>query len=154
MANQEIRKACVELIERAEVVFLTTIDSKGYPQTRALLNLRNKKQFPKLIPFQEGQDEFTVYFSTNMPSQKISQIRDNPKISAYFCDARIFHGLMLGGEIEIITDPAIKHAIWHDDWTMYYPDGVDGAEYGILRLRPTVARGWYQMNKFEINLKP
>lgn len=153
MNDPEIRKACVDLIERAEVVFLTTIDGQGYPQTRAMLNLRNKKQFPKLIPFQEGQDEFTIYFSTNTPSLKMAQIQANPKVSAYFCDARIFHGVMLGGEIEIVSDPAIKHALWHDDWTMYYPDGVDGLEYGLLRLRPTTVKGWYQMGKFELVLQ-
>ncbi len=148
----EIKKACLELIGRADAAILTTVDKRGFPQTRAMLNLHNPKQYPSLISFLGNQDDFTLYFTTYTRSDKMEQIRNNPRVSVYYCDAPIYHGLMLGGEIEIVTDPGIKKALWQDDWTMYYRNGVDGPEYGVLRLRPSFARGWYQQSAFEFAL--
>lgn len=152
MNNQEIKKACLDLMARTEAAFLTTIGNNGYPETRAMLNLHDKKQYPALILFFETQEDFTFYCTTNADSQKMKQIKANPKSSIYFCDAKIFHGLMLGGDIEIVSDMTIKRALWHDDWTMYYPSGVDGADYTVLRMRPSVVKGWFQMNRFELDL--
>ena len=41
MDQKESRKLCIDLLETGWPVYLTTIDAKGYPQTRAMLNLRN-----------------------------------------------------------------------------------------------------------------
>lgn len=147
-----IKKACLKLIERADAAILTTVDNRGFPQTRAMLNLHNKKKYPSLISFLDPQNDFTLFFTTYTRSDKMERIRNNPKVSVYYCDAPIYHGLMLGGEIETITDSGIKKALWQDNWTMYYSGGVDGPEYGVLRLRPSFARGWYQQNAFEFAL--
>ena len=54
----------------------------------------------------------------------------------YFCDPDQIIGFMLGGEIEIVTDPQLKRRIWQDGWTMYYPNGPEGPEYGRDQARP------------------
>ncbi len=147
-----IKKACLELIGRADAAILTTVDDRGFPQTRAMLNLHNKKQYPSLISFLDNQNDFTIFFTTYTRSVKMEQIRNNPRVSVYYYDAPIYHGLMLGGEIEIVNDSGIKNALWQDNWTIYYDSGVDGPEYGVLRLWPSLARGWYRQNAFEFAL--
>jgi len=143
MEEQEVRQWSLALMETAEAAYLTTVDETGYPRTRAMLNLRNRKQWGVLAPMFDGHHEdFLVYFSTNTSSSKVRQIRANPHVSVYFCHPGQFHGLMLGGDIEIVTDPALKHRLWQRGWEVYYPIGRDDPDYTILRLLPAFARGW------------
>ena len=72
-------------------------------------------------------------------------------MSIYFCDAQRFLGLMLGGEIEIITDKQLKKKIWQKGWTMYYPDGPKSSEYGVIKLTPVIAKGHSCTGDFKLN---
>jgi general stress protein 26 len=83
----------------------------------------------------------------------MAQIRANPKVSVYFCNPSQFHGLMLGGEIEVVTDAELKKQIWQDGWEIYYPGGADDPEYTILRLLPAFAKGWSGKGPFGFKLK-
>ena len=60
-------------------------------------------------------------------------------------------GFMLGGEIEVVTDQALKNRVWQDGWNMYYPNGPEGPEYGVLRLLPTIVKGWRVGQPFRIH---
>ena len=85
MELAEIKKICLELMETTKAAYLTTIDSEGYPITRAMFNLRNKEQFPEFVDFYKGiENEFEIYISTNTSSSKYEHIKQNPKISVYF----------------------------------------------------------------------
>ena len=152
MDEKEARRQSLELMSIAEAAFLTTVDAEGFPQTRALVNLRQKEQYPGLIELFDGhRDDFLVYLGTNRSSNKVQQIRENPKASVYYCKPSEWRGLMLGGKIEIVTDQALKEAIWQDGWEMYYPEGVTDPEYTILRLLPTIARYYGGMDTVEFS---
>ena len=117
MNSKEARRLSLELMEVAEAAFFTTIDSDGFPHTRAVFNLRRKTQFPKLHKlYDDHVDDSMVYFSTNTSSSKISHIKENPKVGVYYCKPNEFRGLMLGGIIEVVTDSDQKEAIWQDGW--------------------------------------
>lgn len=144
MNESEIKQECIKLMETTDVAYLSTIDSNGFPQIRAMVNLRNKKQFPNLAcEFIEHQDDFLIYMTTDTASVKFKQIIANPKVSVYFCDSKQIRGLMLVGELEVVTDKDIKKRFWQDDWKIHYPSGVDGPEYNILRLSPMHAKCWF-----------
>jgi general stress protein 26 len=117
-----------------------------------MLNLRYAKEYPTLVDLYKGEDnDFVLYMSTGMQSPKIARIRANPKACVYFCDPNQILGLMLGGEIEIITDQKLKNQIWQKGWTMYYPSGPEGPEYGVIKLVPSMVKGW-QKGPFEIKI--
>jgi general stress protein 26 len=59
---------------------------------------------------------------------------------------------MFGGDIEIVEDPEFKKALWHDGWERYYPSGYDDPDHTVLRIIPTVARGWTGSMTFKIEL--
>ena len=145
-----IRKVSQQLIETAEAAYLTTIDADGFPDTRAMLNLRNPAQYPGLAEFFSARDPFEVYFTTNTSSRKITCIKRNPKASAYYCQPKSFHGLMLGGLIEIVADAEVKHALWQPGWECYYLLGIDDPDHTVLRLSPKFLRGWHQMQRLEL----
>jgi general stress protein 26 len=152
MTETKEREMCLQLMEIAKSVILTTIGSEGYPETRAMLNLRNKKQFPKAAPFfAESDNEFMVLFSTNTSSPKMKDVESNKAVSVYYCDQEEmpWRGVMLGGEIEIITDMNLKRELWQEGWEIYYPEGgPDDPDYTVLRVLPKFAKGWNQNHTF------
>lgn len=131
----------IDLMSKAEAVYLTTIDHDGWPTTRAMINLRNVYQYPDFIPvFTLHNQELLLYFTTNMSSGKIIQIAHNNKASAYFCIPSEWRGLMLGGALFIVSDQNIKRRLWQKEWTMYYQKGMEDPDYAILYLKPRVAK--------------
>jgi len=150
MELDEVKKSSLELMETSKAAYLTTIDSEGYPITRAMFNLRNKEQFPEFSEFFSTQkNKFVIYISTNTSSSKIDHIKKNPKIAVYFCDPEDFKGVMFGGDVEIIEDMAIKRKVWLDWWTRYYLEGLDDPDYTLLRLLPKSAQFYYRLQKVQ-----
>lgn len=143
MDEKELKQECLKLMETADVAYLGTIDGDGFPQTRAMLNLRNKERFSGLTSTFEGyKEDFLIYMTTDSASEKSKQINANPKVSVYFCKPKDIQGLTLTGEIELVADMDIKKQLWQDNWTMYYPGGLEGSEYNILCLKPKVVKFW------------
>jgi len=154
MEDKELKQECLKLMEKAEAVYLGTVDSDGFPQTRVMGNLRNAEQYPGLTEiFSEHSDDFLICLTTSKSSAKMQQIRANPKVSVYFCKPGEFHTLMLAGCTEEVTDQDFKKQLWQDGWEVYWPGGADGPEYTVLRLLPDFAKGWYKEGPFEFKLK-
>jgi len=150
MEIKEAKKLSLELIKASKAAYLTTIDSDGYPITRAMFNLRNKEQFPEFSKFFASmENEFEIYISTNTSSAKYEHIQKNPKICVYYCDPEDFKGVMFGGEVEVIDDMDIKRKIWLDWWIRYYPEGLEDPDYLLLRLNPETAQFYYRLQKVE-----
>jgi general stress protein 26 len=124
-AEQTIGK----LIDKQGVSFISSVDSDGYPNMKAMLPPRKR----------EGIKHF--YFTTNTSSMRVSQYKINPKASIYFCDRRFFRGVMLKGTMEVLEDPSSKEMIWHEGDTMYYPLGVTDPDYCVLKF--TAQKGRY-----------
>ena len=62
MEEKEAKRLSLELLESVEVLYLSTIDSNGFPQTRAMGNLRNKEQHPSLAEiFSKHGDDFLIW---------------------------------------------------------------------------------------------
>ncbi len=143
------RRMALELTFMAPAAILTSIDSRGYPQTRAMFNLRNKVQWPRLIPlFADHDDDFMLLFTTNTSSGKIKDLRENTKASVYFTQPSESRGLMLEGDIDIVEDMKVKRAVWHDGWERYYLKGFDDPDHSILRMYPTLGKGWNQSHTY------
>lgn len=153
-SDNNMHTQCLMLMESSSTCELSTIDAGGFPHTTCMNNLRNKNLYPDLVDLFKNQDnDFIVYMSTANQSDKMARMQANPKVSVYFCDAAKFHGLMLGGEIEIVTDRQLKNKIWQKGWRMYYPSGPEGPEYGVIKLTPMIVKGWSAKGKFEFKLK-
>ena len=120
------------MADKAKVVYLSYIDSRGFPTTRAMLAPRER----------EGIRVF--WFSTNTSSQKVAAFRRNPKGSIYFVDRRFFRGASLSGAVEVLEDPESKERLWRCGDTMYYSRGVTDPDYCVLKF--TADRGRYYRN--------
>lgn len=134
-------------IEAAENVYVSTISADGYPITRVMFNLHNAVRFPKQAAFLAGLDDFCIYLGTNAASSKVSQVLQTPRMSLYYHVPSSWQGMLVAGEAEVVTDPAIRHGLWQDEWSMYYQGGVDGDDYTIVRLRPAFAEYYHDLSK-------
>jgi general stress protein 26 len=151
--KEEAIRIAVELIEAADMVYVSTIDEEHYPQTRIMFNLRNKSQFPNLTDFFKiNNGNLLVYLGTNTSSAKISQLRNDPSICLCYSKPKEFHSLMLSGKVEIVNDRDIKKSLWQEGWEMYYPLGCEDPDYTVLKIIPLKMKGWYKGQAIEYKL--
>ncbi len=129
------------LIDKQGVAFISSIDSEGFPNTKAMLPPRKR----------EGIKH--VYFSTNTSSMRVQQYRENPKASIYFCDRRFYRGVMLKGTMEVLEDPAIKEELWRDGDTMYYAQGVADPDYCVLKFTAQTGRYYSSFKSEDFTVK-
>lgn len=152
MDKENATRRAHDLMTTAEAVYLTTLDPDGWPNTRAMLNLRNTERYPGLVPVFTSYDlDCTLLFTTNTSSGKVSQITGNPRASAYFCNPSEWRGLMLGGEISVVADLNLKEGIWQENWRMYYPGGIEDPDYSILRMIPRIAKYYEYLDSYSWN---
>ncbi len=154
MEEKEAKRVSLELMKDVQDVYLSTVDSDGFPQARVMGNLRHKEQCRIAEELFDGHDEdFLIYMLTGHSSDKMQQIRANSKVSVYFCNSAQFHTLLLVGNTEEIDDLDLKKRIWQDEWKIHWPGGAEDPEFIMLKLLPELAKGWYKEGAFEFKLK-
>lgn len=125
---RDSEKTIGNLIDKQKTAFISSIDSDGFPNTKAMLTPRKRDGIK------------TIWFSTNTSSMRVSQFRENPKACLYFCDKRFFRGVMLKGTIEVLEDSESKKMLWQTGDTLYYPLGVTDPDYCVLKFTTLNAR--------------
>jgi general stress protein 26 len=151
MTPQEQRAYCLSVMKTSPVCHLATINEAGFPEIRALFNLKNVKTFPALVKLMDRYDsDFTVILGTNTSSVKVKQVAREPKVSVYFCNTDAFQGVMLTGSMEIVTDSALKRELWQPGWEMYYPRGADDPDFTVLRLTPDAVKAYGNLHTFTL----
>jgi len=132
-------KTIGNLIDKAGVSIISSVDEDGFPNTKAMLPPRKR----------EGIKH--IFFTTNTSSMRVEQYIGNPKACIYFFDKRFFKGVMLRGAMEVLKDSASKKMIWKDGDEMYYPKGVTDPDYCVLKF--TAQNGRYYSNFKSVNFE-
>lgn len=132
MTEAEARQKGLELVGKSNIVMLGSVDAEGYPEIRAMLKMEH-----------EGLEEF--WFTTNVSSHKIPQLRANSKASLYFVDTIHFIGLSLIGVVDIHCDPQSKRRLWREGFEKYYPEGVDDPDYCVLRFKAVSGEYYHKL---------
>lgn len=137
---RDVKTTLGEFIDRQGVPFIASVSKDGFPHMKAMLPPRKRV----------GIREF--YFTTNTSSMRVVQYRKTSKASIYFCDSRLFRGVMLVGHMEVLEDPASKEMIWREGDPLYYPEGVTDPDYCVLKFVATRGRYYtdFRSQSFEI----
>jgi general stress protein 26 len=125
-------KTIGNLIDKASVSIISSVDEDGFPNSKAMLPPRKREGIKYL------------FFTTNTSSMRVRQYSDNPKACVYFFDKRFFRGAMLRGNMEVMQDSKAKEMIWRPGDEMYYPKGVTDPDYCVLKF--TAKNGRYYSN--------
>jgi general stress protein 26 len=126
MEQREAVSQSLELVKGSELALVGSNGEGGYPNIKTMI-----------IMDHEGLKR--IWFSTNTSSRRIAQFRRDPKGCVYFLDSEAWKGLMLTGEMEILTDAESRRRLWRPGYERYYPLGVDDPDYSVLRF--TAAKG-------------
>ena len=129
-----------KMIDKQKVCYISSIDSDGFPNTKAMLRPRKRKGITE------------IYFSTNTSSLKVQSFRKNPKACLYFCNKRFFRGLMIKGTIEVLEDQESKEMIWERGDTLYYKKGVTDPDYCVLKFTSISARYYSHFQSEDIEI--
>lgn len=135
-------KKIEKLISKEKVSFIGSLDEDGYPNVKAMLKPR------KRISLKE------FYFSTNTSSMRVKQYASNHHACIYFYHKGLikYEGVMLKGQMEVLTNQDIKDELWEKGDTLFYKKGVKDPDYCILKF--TAQSGRYycdlQTENFEI----
>jgi general stress protein 26 len=136
---KDANKTIGNLIDKASVPIISSIDEDGFPNSKAMLPPRKR----------EGIKH--IFFTTNTSSMRVKQYFNNPKACIYFFEKRFFKGVMLRGIMEVLQDNGSKETIWRQGDEMYYPGGVTDPDYCVLRF--TAQDGRYYSNFKSENFK-
>jgi general stress protein 26 len=128
MDKREAMKEGLALVNRAKICLLGTNGKDGYPNIKAMMNLKH-----------EGLKK--IWFSTNTSSKRVQQLQRDNRACVYYVDEQNFQGLMLVGNIEILQDMDSRKMLWFDGSERYYPKGVTDPDYTVLCF--TSERGNY-----------
>ncbi|MCQ2974126.1 MAG: pyridoxamine 5'-phosphate oxidase family protein [Bacteroidales bacterium] len=129
-----VKKLIAQLADNLPITYISSIDENGFPCTKAMLSPRKR----------EGIKVF--YFTTNTFSLRVAHYKANPKACIYFCDCDGFKGMMLRGNMEVLTDVQSKEMIWRDGDTEYYPQGVTDPNYCVLKFTAIDGRFYSDYN--------
>ena len=142
MSENEMKRACLELVASSPDVVVTTIGADGYPQARVMFNLHGPR-YPELREYlQTLGGDFRLFLDTNTSSSKVGEVRACSRASLLFCRPEAYFSLMLAGDLAIEEDPALRRTLWRKGWEIYYPAGYTDPGYTILRFEPRYGRGW------------
>jgi general stress protein 26 len=119
MDKHEAISQSLKLIEDSKICFLGTNGDDGFPNIKAMLNLKH-----------EGIKK--IWFSTNTSSKRVQQLRNDKRACVYYVDEQNFKGLMLIGSIEILQDIESRKMLWTEGAEIYYPLGVEDPDYSVL----------------------
>lgn len=130
-----------EFISRQKTSFISSVDEEGFPWTRALIA-------PRKI---DGND---IYFSTYTSSNKVKQFQNNSKACLYFYEKPRprWQGVMIKGNMQVLTDQATKDKFWRDSDKMFFRKGKTDPNYCVLKFTGVEAEYFISFKTEKIEL--
>ena len=119
--SELIQEAASEIIQSVKYCVLITLDESGHPQARTM----------------EGfapEEDFTLWFGTNKNSRKVTEIRNDSRVTVHYADANGNGYVILTGLAELVDDANEKENHWMDHWEQFYPDRE--STYILIKVVP------------------
>lgn len=123
MANEELKHMIVQFAKTYEYSNLITIDASGFPKGRMMENL----------PL---GDDLVFWFATGSQSNKVEEIKKNPKASVFLYRPNDHSSISVLGKAEIVTSDVIRADKWKDKWTAYWNQGPTDSRYTLIKVVP------------------
>ena len=68
------------------------------------------------------ENDFIIWFGTNVKSRKVSEIHNNPKVTVYYESTNSSGYLTVCGIAQIIEDSKEKSRLWKKEWENFFTD--------------------------------
>lgn len=123
---ENLKAKAARMVTAAQVITVASIDENGYPRPVAMIKIKN--------------DEGGIYVSTGTSSAKTAHFRVNPKAGVSIVEGH--NSIVYTGEMEIVTDQAVKRSLWGDWMFDFFPGGPEDPEYCLLKFMSKAATYW------------
>lgn len=129
MSTKTLKEKAAEMLQRCEVVVLTSV---------------NKEGFPRPVPMSKvtSEDISTIWMATGADSLKTKDFLSNPKAGLCFMDKG--DSVALTGEVEVVTDGEQKAALWQDWFINHFTGGPTDPNYVLLKFKANHATYWIE----------
>jgi len=120
-----------KLHKNVNTFILSCVGEDGYPLTKAVVPAKHRESLNEL------------HFCTNTSSKFVAAINQNTKTSVYFYSRKlvIWKGCYLKGNIEIVSDMAVKEKYWDAKYASAYDEKAHtDPDYCLLKFTPTHGR--------------
>ena len=124
MNTKDALKQAERLLGPRSTIFLAVNGDGGFPDVRAMAPTRF-----------EGVG--TLWMLTGVDSDKCAELSKDPRCMIYATDLEDttnYLELRLWGKIELLDDPTSRTFAWLDDYTHYFPGGVDDPNLVVLKF--------------------
>ncbi|MEL4455226.1 pyridoxamine 5'-phosphate oxidase family protein [Lutimonas vermicola] len=119
--NITITHAAREIMSAAGTCTLITLDQEGRPRARVM---------DAFLP----EDDFTVWLGTNSKSRKVTQIKNDPRVTLFYLDQDASGYVMIHGQAQIVDDPIEKQERWKEEWEAFYQNKEEA--YLLIKVTP------------------
>ena len=114
---EELRK----LLDGMEICILTTLGSDGHFRCRPM-------------QMQRHDEDGVLWFATSMDSQKIADLKANPRCGVAFLEGHTY--VSLSGRAELVQDRGLVRKLWDVSWRAWFPDGPEQEDLVLLKVTP------------------
>ena len=114
---------------------------KGF-RTTMLVTHEDSGQFrSRPMAIADIDDRGIVWLVSSEQSGKVAEIRHDDHVALVFQDD-VRRYVSLTGRARISKDRAKLHAVWQEQFQVWFPDGPDSAEVCLLGVEPTEGEYW------------
>lgn len=124
---ETLKEKAEAMLQRCEVVVLTSINKEGYPRPVPMSKINS-----------DGIS--VIWMATGLNSVKTKDFLANPKAGVCFQEQG--NSVALTGEVEIITDNAIKKELWQDWFIEHFTEGATDPNYVLIKFVAQHATYW------------
>lgn len=129
MDMKTMKEKAEALLQRCEVVVISSINAEGHPRPVPMSRIRS-----------EGCS--VIWMATGQDSLKTKDFAANPKAGVCFYEKG--DSVALTGEVEIITDDQTKKDLWQPWFIHHFPGGPTDPNYVLLKFNGTHATFWIE----------
>lgn len=129
---KEIEMKADELVKKCGIMFVTSVNEKGYPRTCCVRKVSD-----------EGfRDIFFVTSKRSEKQGKAKHFETNTKSSICFQHGE--DSLTLVGDVEIITDMTEMQRLWSEQERDFFPKGIDDPKIRFIHFHTLEATFWIE----------
>lgn len=119
-----------EIIKKIDFCMLTTIDENGDLHSRPM------------SANGEIDTNGDLWFFTGVSSHKVSEVAASPKVNVSFADPKNQQYVSVSGIAQLVRDRKKIEELWKPEFKMWFPEGKDDPEIGLLRIKLEKAEYW------------
>lgn len=123
-SRDAVLTAAREIMIATRYATLVTNGAGGQPQAR-------------IVDAFGPDTSLTVWIATNALTRKVAELKKDPRLTLLYFSPVTFEYVTMQGKATFSTDSRDRQDHWKRDWSALYKDEWRGADYLLIKVKPT-----------------